>query len=270
MNKVLSRIFKGMKSIDKKTEPDFSDVPVVEAQNDECYNQDNLRTLNNHDFMEDDQFIAAYQRGVRASGVDYRWHWRVHVGTWGALTASRLPGDFVECGVGNGFLASSILEYLNWNSLTPARNFFLMDTFSGIDSRYLSPEEIEAKGDADTQNAAYKNAGVYASGIERVQENFSEWSNVHIIEGPIPETLVNVQTKAVSFLHIDMNCIPPEVAAFEYFWDSVVRGGVILFDDYAYHGHTLQKNAMDEVAATVGHKILSLPTGQGLLIKLND
>lgn len=90
---------------------------------------------------------------------------------------------------------------------------------------------------------------------------------MHIIEGPIPETLVCVQTKAVSFLHIDMNCIPPEVAAFEYFWDSVVPGGIILFDDYAYHDHTLQKNAMDGVAATVGHKILSLPTGQGLLIK---
>ena len=59
MNKVLSRIFKGMKSIDKKAEPDFSDVPVVEPQNDECSNQYNLRTLNNHDFREDDQFIAA-------------------------------------------------------------------------------------------------------------------------------------------------------------------------------------------------------------------
>tara|TARA_B110001469_G_scaffold126247_1_gene143416 strand:+ start:808 stop:1617 length:810 start_codon:yes stop_codon:yes gene_type:complete len=233
----------------------------------EYYNQDNLRTLNNHDFMQDAQFTAAYQRGVQAAGVDYNWHWRVHVGLWAAWTASRLPGDFVECGVGNGFLASAVMESLGWNRLVPARDFYLMDTFSGIDARYLSPAEVEAKGDAESQNAAFKKAGVYASGMDRIRANFAEWNNVHIIKGPIPETLVQAKTRVVSFLHIDMNCIPPEVAAFEYFWELVVAGGVILFDDYAYYDHTLQKRAMDQMAAKVGHQILSLPTGQGLLIK---
>ena len=62
------------------------------------YNQDGLISIHNHDFMESRPFKAAYQRGVKAAGTDYNWHWRVHIGLWAAETASKLPGDFVECG----------------------------------------------------------------------------------------------------------------------------------------------------------------------------
>jgi len=46
-----------------------------------------------------------------------------------------------------------------------------------------------------------------------------------------------------------------------------VTGGILLLDDYAYFDHTLQKDAMDAEIASVGHQVLSLPTGQGLVIK---
>ena len=41
----------------------------------------------------------------------------------------------------------------------------------------------------------------------------------------------------------------------------------MLLDDYAYHGYLSQKIAMDQFAQEKGIKILSLPTGQGLLVK---
>jgi hypothetical protein len=40
-----------------------------------------------------------------------------------------------------------------------------------------------------------------------------------------------------------------------------------LLDDYAYHGYRQQKLGMDRFAASRGVQVLSLPTGQGLLIK---
>ena len=58
------------------------------------YDQHGLRSVHNHEFMGDPSFRKAYERGVRATGRDYQWHWRVHVGLWVATCASRLAGDF--------------------------------------------------------------------------------------------------------------------------------------------------------------------------------
>ena len=44
------------------------------------YNRDGLRSIHNHDFMLDPAFRKAYDRGVAAARIDYRWQWRVHVG----------------------------------------------------------------------------------------------------------------------------------------------------------------------------------------------
>jgi hypothetical protein len=50
---------------------------------------------------------------VKASGgFDPLVEWRVHVALWVARAASRVSGDFVECGVNAGFTSSAILESL--------------------------------------------------------------------------------------------------------------------------------------------------------------
>ena len=230
------------------------------------YDQDGLQTIHNHDFIQDLSFRQAYERGVLAVGQDYHWHWRVHIGLWSAYSASKLHGDFVECGVNRGFLSSAIMKYLNWDSLD--KIFYLLDTFCGLDESYLSDDEIKAG--AMENSRVHLESGFYVSGVESVRANFSEWKNVRIIQGAIPETLEAVKTETVAYLHLDLNCSPPEVAAFEFFWDRLVPGAYILLDDYAYHGYDTQKSAMDAAAKTKDVKIVSLPTGQGLLIKPAD
>lgn len=75
------------------------------------YKQDGLYTLHNCEFMLDPGFVAAYERGIKAAhGKDFCWHWRVYVGLWVAQNAVKREGDFVECGVGNGFLSSAIMK----------------------------------------------------------------------------------------------------------------------------------------------------------------
>jgi len=223
------------------------------------YDQDGLRSVHNHEFMADPAFCRAYERGVRAAEKDYRWHWRVHVGLWAGYSASKLRGDFVECGVNRGFLSSAIMEYLDWDRL--GKMFYLMDTFAGIDERYVSEEEVA--GDILERSKR----DFYVKTAESVRENFSEWKNVRIIVGAIPETLEAVKTEDVAYLHLDMNCAAPEVAAFEYFWERLAPGAFVLLDDYAYKGYAAQKAAMDAAAGGKDAKIVSLPTGQGLLIK---
>jgi hypothetical protein len=243
----------------------FSQQPLASVQEEEgeqVYDQDGLRSVHDHSFMSDPSFRKAYKRGVQAAG-EYGWHWRVHIGLWAAKSASRLNGDFVECGVNRGFLASAIMEYLNWDSL--GKQFYLLDTFNGIDERFLSEQDL--KFGATDKNIRHLQSGFYVQGAESVRENFSQWKNVQIIQGAVPETFGQVAASEIAFLHLDMNCAFPEVAALEYLWDRLGQGALILLDDYAYAGYGVQKAAMDKVANAKGLTIASLPTGQGLLMK---
>jgi len=227
------------------------------------YDQDGLRSIHNHEFMDDPLFRRAYARGVRAAGQDYNWHWRVHVGLWAAACASRLDGDFVECGVNRGFLSSAIMAYLDWDSL--GKQFYLLDTFRGLDERFVSAED--EKAGAFEKNRIHLSSGFYVESVEPIRQNFSEWRNAIIVEGSIPETLPQVHASRIAYLHLDMNCSPPEVAALEFFWERLIGGAFVLLDDYAYHNYRSQMRAMDGFAKKRRLHILSLPTGQGLLVK---
>lgn len=226
------------------------------------YDQDGLRSVHSHEFMNDPAFRRAYDRGVAAAG-DYKWHWRVHVGLWAAYSASKLDGDFVECGVNRGFLSSAIMEYLDWDSL--GKTFYLLDTFAGLDLTHISREDREAG--AVERNEYHLQTGFYVQSVDTVRSNFSQWKNVRIIPGAVPDTLSQVQSQTIAYLHLDMNCAAPEVAALDFLWHRLAPGAFVLSDDYAFPGAGAQKAALDAVAAAKGLRIASLPTGQGLLIK---
>ena len=228
------------------------------------YEFDGLHTVHNASFREDPRFQSAYQRALQAShGVDPQTEWRIHIGLWAASLASRLPGDFVECGVNAGFLSSAILSYLDWESL--GKRFFLVDTFEGPVVGQFSPEEIEAGRLVAIEQAL--SAGAYVTDIKRVGENYSEWRRIEIIRGCVPEVLPAIGARQVAFLHLDMNCAYPEAAALRHFWPYLSTGGVVLFDDYAYFGCVEQTKAIDEAVAALGAEILVLPTGQGLIVR---
>ena len=228
------------------------------------HDQDGLISIHNHDFMDDPAFRRAYDRGVRAAaGHDYQWHWRVHVGLWAARMAAKLDGDFVECGVNRGVLSSSVMEFLDWN--TNDRTFWLLDTFGGIDQRFVTDEERgrDKMAESDSKLAS----GVYTADLDGVKANFAEWEGVRFVVGAIPDTLPEVTAERIAYLHIDMNCAPPEVAALRHFWPRLSPGAPVLLDDYAYKGFEPQKHAMDGLAAELGADVLSLPTGEGLIVK---
>jgi hypothetical protein len=228
-----------------------------------AYVEDFLLTTNNHDFIDEPAFSQAYERGMKATGSDFYFRWRVHVALWAAASANQLGGDFVECGVNKGFVSSAIMQYLNWNSLN--KKFYLLDTFHGLDERYVSDEE-KAAGYLDRNKAALA-SGYYVSGADMARKNFSEWKNTIVVEGTIPDSLKNVDSSAIAFLHLDLNCSPPEVAAIEQLWDRLVPGAFVLHDDYSQVAHRSSKQGMDRFAASKNLQFVGLPTGQGLLIK---
>jgi O-methyltransferase len=222
------------------------------------YNQDGLATFHNCDFMKDEKFVGAYKAGKATNswgGADV--HWRVHVVLWAANQVKNLEGDFVECGVNKGGFSRAILEYLNFNAL--GKTFYLLDTFQGLDNDLLTEEEVNAGRVAHFE-------GVYEDCYAQVLNTF-KGHNVKIIKGRVPETLSMVSSTKICYLSIDMNNVVPEIATINYFWDKLVTGAIVVLDDYAYMTCDLQYDAFNTFASQKGIKILSLPTGQGIIIK---
>ncbi|MFT3879262.1 MAG: TylF/MycF/NovP-related O-methyltransferase [Gemmatales bacterium] len=220
------------------------------------YAEDGLCTMHLADFLNDASFQKAYAAGkATGSWPDGDLRWRVYVALWAARQAWKLNGDFVECGVHLGGLATAILADLNWPQ-SPSRHFYLLDTFNGFP--------------ADQRGvAAEVHRDDYLDDVwPQVQSHFSKYPSAKLIRGAIPQTLAEVKSQQVAYLSIDMNCAEPEVAALEYFWPRMVPGGLVLLDDYAFaEAYRRQKEAIDRWAKPLSLPILSLPTGQGLLIK---
>lgn len=233
----------------------------IEFWGNPTYFCDGLVSIHNCDFMKDPLFARSYQLAQETGSwklgkVNATPIWRLYILCWAAQRAKDLEGDFVECGVNKGASSRAIIHYINFDKLQ--KSFFLLDTFNGFSQDHL----LEAEKKSGTIFYDY-----YEECYDEVVAIFKPFSNVKLVRGTIPETLEQVPSKKIAYLHIDMNCVIPEIAAAEFFWNKLVSGAIVLLDDYGATNHFLQKNAFDEFAQRKGVAILSLPTGQGLIIK---
>jgi hypothetical protein len=235
---------------------------IVKTSRGDVYYRDGMRTEHNHEFSKTSGFVKAYNRGIEGTKGQAKipGPWRVHIAIWAAQNALRHEGDFVECGVYLGFVSSVVMTYVEWNKVANDRRFLLVDNFEGIVPELLTDEERRL-GRSGQFGSNYRDT------YHRAATNVSEFKNVELIKGSVPDVLSSVKTDRVSYLHLDMNSAAPEIAALRFFWGKLVPGAVILLDDYAFAGYEPQQHAVDELASVLGFSVASLPTGQGLIIK---
>ena len=220
------------------------------------YSGDEIATGSILSFMDEDLFRDSYRRMRVASREvnDPGLHFRVHQILWATHNCFKLDGDFVECGTGRGMMMSAALHSLeNWNAAN--KNLYLCDTFEpfGIDPE--TGRNDKRFGVRDT----------YAKSLSDVEANFSEWKRINFVVGFVPDSLQSVVVEKVAFLHIDLNNAAAEAGALRYFWPKVVKGGIIVLDDYAQVAS--QNQAMNMLAAEIGFSILATGTGQGIIVK---
>jgi hypothetical protein len=227
------------------------------------YNTDGLATRHSVEWMRDPRFVKAYEAAVSSGhrfGANLHIEWRVYLPCWAATVASRLEGDFVECGVDTGMYSRAICSYLGFERFTD-RRFYLLDTFEGFPAEQLTPSE-RASGLAEHY------APYYGDTYELVRQNFRDYPNVVLVKGLVPQTLAQVPSTKVAYLMIDMNAAAPEMAALEYLWDKLVPGAPVVLDDFAFvPGHDEQRAVLNAFARSRGVEIFSLPSGQALLLK---
>lgn len=229
----------------------------------------------NTDFLKDPLFQESYNLGVSTLNVldkDLRHnfvydYWRVYIACWSARHVLAMPGDFVECGVNTGFLSRAILNYTNFSKHSQ-KKFWLLDTWTGIVGDQLS--DLERQLGREFVNSSHYTSNIY----NKVKQTFEAFDNVYLIQGMVPETLEKVRSDSISYLSLDMNCAEPEVAALDFFWDKLLPGAIVLLDDYGFSendsGCIAQKKALDAFAYSKGFSILTLPSGQGFILKQGE
>ena len=198
------------------------------------------------------RFVDAY---AHLAKIGVHIEFRAYVVCWAAAHAANIPGDFVECGVNDGWLSLTMCKFIDFNLFN--KSLFLFDTYNGIPPEQIEPREAERAALHD-----------YSECYEKTRVKFAPFQNAKLIRGKIPDTLSDVRIDRVAYLSIDMNIAKPERDAIEFFWPKLSPGGVVILDDYAFGGYEAQHEAMDEFAAKVGVSILTLPTGQGLIFKI--
>jgi O-methyltransferase len=220
------------------------------------YMADNLIAVGrNLGFTRDRHFIDA-AGGACQQPEDLHKLWRLHTYCWAISTALGVAGDLVECGVFEGLYAATAMGTLG-DVIGPDRQYYLYDTFQGLDDRYATEQEIQLSG-----------TGFGAAGLEEaVRARFAPWPNVRVIAGTVPDTLQLEAPTEVAFLHLDMNCVGAEIAALEFFYDRIPDGGVILLDDFGRAEYETMFLAYDRWFGAHDQRILELPTGQGMVVK---
>lgn len=178
-----------------------------------------------------------------------------------------LPGDIVDAGAYKGVSTiqwAHLLEAYQPNTRTKVIAF---DTF---DATFPAVREDE-RAQAERHQTTYKK-DAYETIVDALRRLDLD-HRVEIVRGDITKTMREyVDARPgfrISLLHCDIDVYSPTLATLKACWPRVVRGGVVVFDEYAVHNWG-ESDAVDEFFAQHGvhlKTVSSSPTPSAYLIK---
>lgn len=143
------------------------------------------------------------------------------------------PGDIVEMGV---FKGASFLRWVKFRNIFE-NNFSRKIVGFDIFGEFPEADEI----DKATKEKFTKAAGDLGISVEELKDKLEKLNlneNVSLVKGDITKTIdpylqENPQTK-IALLHVDVDLLEPTKQSIEKFHSYMVKGGVMVFDDYGF------------------------------------
>lgn len=162
-----------------------------------------------------------------------------------------LVGDIIECGVFKGSGILSWLKLIDMNEPHSIKKVIGLDFF---DPSFV--EDIKNEVDRETMRQVFTrdkelnlNDVSYDGITAKIKNAGIENSKFELVKGDVIETsreLVKMRPGLrISILYLDLDLYEPTIAALENFWDRVVPGGIVVFDEHAYHSWS-EAQAVDE------------------------
>ena len=167
-----------------------------------------------------------------------------------------LPGDIIEFGVYKGTSLIQFLSFREYYEHYESREVIGFDVFGKF------PDELRVDSDRSFVEK-FESSGGYGiseSDLDMFLKN-KNFSNYKLIGGDIiktlPKYLENKPEKKFSLVHIDVDVYEPTICILENIWDKIVKGGVVILDDYGrVEGETI---GVDEFFKNKNVKIQKLP-----------
>jgi len=177
--------------------------------------------------------------------------------------AARLPareaGTYMaEVGVYRGGTSFFLAEAARELGLKSPQ-LYCFDTFEGHAAEDIN-EEIETN----------HSAGHFSkTSFEAVKALRASFDFVHVRKGRVQDRAGEVASHTFSFIHLDVDIYEPTKFCLEFFDARLVRGAIVVVDDYGFTSCPGAKQAVDEfVSSTKRYVALHQLTGQCVLVKI--
>ena len=141
-----------------------------------------------------------------------------------------LDGSIVECGVGWG--RSINMFSLLVSIMNKKRDIWGFDSFEG----YSEPSSEDKHPSWDLVKGDYfkecsKESVIRLLLNSGIDESFIE-NRIKLVKGFYPESFTQYNNKPIALLQLSCDLYQPHIDCLECFYEKVVRGGIIIFDDY--------------------------------------
>lgn len=145
---------------------------------------------------------------------------------------SHIPGDIVECGVFKGVSLSRFVKFRSLFDNIFSKKIIAFDVFGEF-------PEAKYENDKEKRETFIQEAGNKSIGKDELIAIFKEldlYQNIELVEGNILDTVPEYKAKnphlKISLLHIDVDLYEPTKVVLEGFYPSMVKGGIVILDDY--------------------------------------
>ncbi len=170
-----------------------------------------------------------------------------------AIHTSGICGDAAEVGVYKGGTA----RLLSMTLKNTGKVIHLFDTFSGMPV-------------ADPVRDIHRQGDFSDISIDKVKAYLKDCRNVRFHQGIFPETAGNLEDETFCLVHVDADIYRSVLDCCRFFYPRMQAGGIMVFDDYGFLTCPGAKDAVDEFFKQKPENPCYLPTGQCIVVKLQE
>lgn len=205
-------------------------------------------------WRKETEFLRIYEKIRDITLVDlYRCY-----ELWHLLIQSKkcVAGNILEVGVykgGTGALLAAAAQYAQIES-----EVFLCDTF----------KDVVKTGNKDNFYRGGEHSDTSLTSVENLLRSLN-LRNVHIEKGIFPDDMLDkFDGKTYRFVHIDVDAYQSAKDIFNYIWNSMEIGGIVIFDDYGFTTTRGVALMLDEIMNSIQDGIFAENiNGHGIFIK---
>jgi hypothetical protein len=166
-----------------------------------------------------------------------------------AKYAGNKEGDIAEVGVYKGGTGKLLAK------VCPNKIIHLFDTFTGM------PE-------VGTYAEYHKEGDFSDTSLQSVKQFLRDCGNMVFHPGFFPETAVDIKEKRFCLIHVDVDIYQSVKDCLGFFYDRMVPGGIMIFDDYEWKSCPGVKQAINEFLAGKKETVFITTRYQCMFLKL--